>query len=342
MGREEGSDAPLVSVVIPTYERPDLLGDAVKSALDQTYESIEILVVNDGSATPAETAVADITALPKTDMTFLRHNENRGANAARNTGAKAANGDLVAFLDDDDYWHPEKIERQVTALEQAPDDVGVVFTGQLCVDETGSVTNTSHPVTDGNFIENLAEGATFGTFSAVMVRADVFQQAGYPDERFPCWQDREWYFRLADHYNFVSIPEALTIRRFIDTPQISDRFEARRDIAYPLMLEKHRQRVSKLGEQYERTFLMSLSTGVASSALHSERYLDAVRYFLKAIRYRPTTASLYAYLFVALGGKYTYKPAQALKQALNRVHHQVSDTPDQSLQLYHTGSDHDC
>ncbi|AQL41862.1 hypothetical protein BV210_03630 [Halorientalis sp. IM1011] len=317
-------DVPLVSVVVPTYERSAMLVEAVESVFRQTYGNVELLVVDDASELPAEQALAEVTPPADTDLRVLRHEENRGANAARNTGIEAARGEFVAFLDDDDYWRPGKLARQVSALRGADEAVGVAFTGLVYVDENGTTTATTSPVTDGDFLEQLVRGATFGTFSAVMARADVFDSAGLTDERFPCWQDREWYFSVAADYDYVSIPEPLTVRRYHDDRQISDDYEARRDVAYPLLVQKHRDRIAAVDPGYERTFLATLNRYVGLAALRSQRYFDGVRYLLRALRYDPTAAATYLYLLVAVGGRYTYEPARVCRRLFERVSHYVS------------------
>lgn len=323
-------DRPLVSVVIPTYNRPTLLADAVESVLEQTYDRIEIVIVDDGSTTHPETALEDaqlpLDGASSTRVVAIRvlnHDVNLGANVARNTGISASQGDYVAFLDDDDYWLSTKIERQVTVLENASDDVGIVFTGQRYVDRTETVTDIVRPKTEGDFTANLAQGADFGPFSTVMVRAEVFDRAGYPDEQFPCWQDREWYFRLATEYDYVSIPAPLTVRRFTDSPQISDQYEAKRDTAYPLLIEKHEQCVAALGRRYERQFRGELSRALGHDALVTGQYLESIRYLLRSLRYRPAVPSTYAYLLAALGGPYTYRLARVCNRTLTRLRNRL-------------------
>lgn len=112
----------LVSVIIPTYYRNDRLRDVIQSVEAQTYEPIEIIVVDDSGEAHARPVAEDF------DVTYLAHDENRGGNPARNTGIEAANGEYIQLLDDDDELHHEKIAKQVTLLKQSP-DVGVVYCG---------------------------------------------------------------------------------------------------------------------------------------------------------------------------------------------------------------------
>ncbi|MBX0293813.1 glycosyltransferase [Haloarcula nitratireducens] len=316
-------DSPLVSVVVPTYERPTFLVDAVESVLAQRYRPIELVVVDDGSTADVERALADATFGDESlsDLTryaVCRHDENRGANAARNTGIEAATGEYVAFLDDDDRWEPTKLTRQVAALRTA-DDAAVAFTGQRCVDASGTTTAVTRPPTAGDFLGNVASGAEYGPFSTVVVRANVFDEVGALDERFPCWQDKEWYVRLAAAFECVSVPDPLTVRRFTGHGQISDDYAQKRDVAFPLLIEKHRETVAEGGESYERAFLASLLRELAVAAARNGRRREAVTYLCRSLRHRPTRLRTYAYLLASLGGKYTWVPARACRRTLARA-----------------------
>ncbi|MEF8863316.1 MAG: glycosyltransferase family 2 protein, partial [Haloarculaceae archaeon] len=112
----------LVSVVIPTHYRNDGLRRAIESALSQTYEPVEVIVVDDSGEGHAEPVAREY------DVTYLAHEKNRGGNPARNTGIEAASGEHVQLLDDDDQILPEKLERQVPLLESDA-SVGVMYCG---------------------------------------------------------------------------------------------------------------------------------------------------------------------------------------------------------------------
>ncbi|MFC7008673.1 glycosyltransferase family 2 protein [Halalkalicoccus salilacus] len=244
MGKKTGS---LVTAIIPTYNRPDLLRGAVESVICQTYKNIELIVVDDHSPTPAESALSSISTSNLRSIQVIRHDKNKGANVARNTGIKNASGDFIAFLDDDDKWEPTKIERQVAAFQTADDSVGVTYTGQHFINEEGVTTSVHISKVGGDVTKRLLCGAQIAPFSSVMVRSDVIQRAGLPDERFPCWQDREWYVRLSQYCEFKPIPEPLAIRHVGKHEQIGDNYQQKRDEAYPLFLEKHRPLASKYG-----------------------------------------------------------------------------------------------
>ncbi len=109
---------PTVSVIVPFYNRRSFLPAVVKTVADQTYRNIQLVIVDDGSSDGLEEAVAALEdGLP---VRFVRMPENCGAALARNAGIDAAQGELVAFLDSDDEWHPEKIAAQVAHLSRSP------------------------------------------------------------------------------------------------------------------------------------------------------------------------------------------------------------------------------
>lgn len=307
------NELPLVSIILPTYDRPRLLLDAVESVAEQTYEDIELIVVDDHSPEPAE-EILDESAPDGLRWRCLRHESNEGANVARNTGIRASNGSYIAFLDDDDRWDPKKIERQIAAIEDSHSDVGVVIVGQKYVDDDGNQTATRRPSLTGDVTEEILRGRPAGSFSTVLVRASVIPEAGVPDERFPTWQDREWLLRLSKHCDFRSISEPLVIRTIGSHGQISDNFEGKSQISYPLFLEKHRSLAAEYG--CEGTLKATLAASVSRTGLSTGHYREAAKFALVAIRADPTLRSGYVFLLLSLGGRFTYRPAVRIKRAL--------------------------
>ncbi len=316
-GPPTDENQPRVSVVIPTYDRSEYLPEAVESVVEQTYDGIELFIVDDGSPEPVSEALPDCGLDRLDSVTFIRHNENRGANVARNTGIRAATGEYVAFLDDDDRWHESKISRQVETFESSAPEVGVVYTGKR-TDSPGG-TMVTEPTAEGDVVEALLRGTNFGQFSSVMVAADAIDAAGLPDERFPAWQDREWFFRLAKHCQFKPVQETLTFRRGGVPGNITSNFEAKRDVAYPLFVDKHYSFAREHGRYLARTFLASMRRNLARSAIRAGRYREARKYFLWAFLANPLFRPVYPHLIASLGGKWTYKAASQLRKTARRV-----------------------
>lgn len=309
------SGSPLVSVVIPTYDRPTMLREATESVDRQTHPNIELIVVDDASPAPAEATLADLDI--EVDVRIERHDENRGANAARNTGIEAATGDIITFLDDDDRWVPWKLERQVEAFDTVRPTPGVVLVGQRFVDDGGETIGRKDPEIDGAATAALFSGNVAGPFSSMAIRQDVIEPAGLPDAGLPSLQDREWLIRLSHHTRFHSIREPLVIRRMGSHDQIGDRFVERRDVTYHRMLEKHRDAAASYGRA--GSFHAGLALGVAASALRAGAYREARRFALRAIRADPTSLRAYGYALAAMGGGLTYRPARSIKHHARRL-----------------------
>lgn len=316
-GDGTGNRSPLVSVIIPTYGRNKRLRNAVHSVIDQTYENIELFIVDDGSPHPISESLRGIDFDSLHSATFIQHDENRGANAARNSGIRAATGDYIAFLDSDDRWDETKISRQVETFVRADPAVGVVYTGKKTESDYG--TNFTVPSAEGDICKDLLTGETFGQFSSVMVKSEVIEAAGLPDERFPGWQDREWFLRLAKHCHFQPIPDALTHRRVGLSDSITRNFEKKRDVAYPLFVEKHYSYAREYGFFLARTFLATLRYDLARSAVHAGRYSEGRKYFLLAFVAHPLHRPVHAHLLASIGGKWTYKPAAFLRRKFSTV-----------------------
>ncbi|MBU1691267.1 MAG: glycosyltransferase family 2 protein [Gammaproteobacteria bacterium] len=117
--------SPIITVILPTHNRPTLLREAAESVSRQTFLDWELIIVDDGSSPPVDIAAL---GLPKDKVRLFRHPVPRGGAAAKNTGIAAARGEIVAFLDDDDRYAPAYLERALWALEKNP-DIEVVFMG---------------------------------------------------------------------------------------------------------------------------------------------------------------------------------------------------------------------
>jgi glycosyltransferase involved in cell wall biosynthesis len=308
--------SPLVSVVVPTYGRePAQFRAAIESVREQTYEPLELVVVDDSPA-----GVSDwVTELDEfTRVERACDGDHAGAADARNTGIWLADGEFIAFLDDDDTWYPEKTARQVAAFEESPDDIGVVYTALEHVrDEDGRVLNRSDAAVTGDVTRDILTGSLLGTFSTLMVRASLVPKAGFVDRRLPILEDREWCLRLSRHCRFKSIRDPLVQYRRGDHEQLTDGFEQLRDVSVPRFERKHSELAASFGPDCKRGFLCSLQRVCAASALSSERYAEARRHATRALRYQPTDRRAWMYLLAALGGRHTHGPLRSLRRGIH-------------------------
>lgn len=201
---------PVVSVVIPAYGLPDYLNEAVESVCRQTFLDYEIIVVDDGSPE----GVVERYKLPQTAQLIV-HDHHGGAGAAtRNTGLRAARGKYVAFLDQDDIWLPETLERQVEALERNP-DIAIAFCHYTVVDENLTPLPVQRPPRRGvrDPLKKLISGCFIRTPSTVLVRRDAVEECGRFDESIVGGSDWDFYLRLARRHKFIAVPESLVLYR---------------------------------------------------------------------------------------------------------------------------------
>jgi glycosyltransferase involved in cell wall biosynthesis len=201
--RWKGSD---VTVVIPTYNRAALLEKAIASALAQTEPVGAIIVVDDGSTDDSRERVAALAA--RDPRISLRTQANAGANVARNTGVAAAATALVGFLDSDDRWMPEKIERQLAAWRARPDAVAS-FTGILAVDGDRPLYSYDIPVE--LTIDEIRRHNVLGSTSTALVRTDVLRAVGGFDPGLPSCQDWDLYLRLRRAGPFATVTDDLVL-----------------------------------------------------------------------------------------------------------------------------------
>jgi len=183
-----------VSCIIPTHNRAAFLADAISSALAQTYENLEVIVVDDASTDNTSDVVA---AFNDGRITYLRHSMNKGGSAARNTGILTSRAEYVAFLDDDDEWLPEKIAKQMKVLRSSAPEVGCVYTGYWDVDRSsGSYVGKQIPNRRGDLAKELQLENCIGSTSSVLVKRECLNEAGLFDESLPCSQDYDLWLRL--------------------------------------------------------------------------------------------------------------------------------------------------
>lgn len=306
-------DGPLVSVVVPSYDRPEFLRSAVESVLRQTYEPVEVIVVDDASAEPGTDALDGVSADSVRRLEVIRHDENRGGAAARNTGIDHSDGDLIAFLDDDDLFLGEKIRRQVAAIQSVEDERAVAYSGSYLLKRDR--VSVSHPPDHqpDDLTKELLLNNVVGSFSNVLVTRDAVEAVGPLDESFPSLQDTEWYVRLSRECRFCPVDEPLAVRRI---KRSHDRLgldrETTMEVAYPLFLEKFESTAAEYGEAFRREFCGRIHYRIGRYYLAGEQYGPARRHLLRAAVAYPWSSDHLKYAAVGLGGPLTYRLASTL------------------------------
>lgn len=196
-------DSPLVSVVIPTYKRPDYLIRAVESVLNQTYPNIEAIVVDDNNPeTEARRRTEDIMKQFEDDprVKYLKHEKNKNGSAARNTGARSSKGEYVAFLDDDDEYTPKRLEAMLKRFSKLSPDYGVCYSRYICRMPDGKEIISKEHREGDCFINALMKELKIGFGSNNLVLKSVYDAIGGFDESFKRNQDHEFLIRLLQKY----------------------------------------------------------------------------------------------------------------------------------------------
>jgi len=203
----------LVTAVVTTYNRPQLVRRAIRSVVAQTYEPLEIIVVEDGSDSGLE---AWLQGEELSHVRYVRHRENRGLAAARNTGLKLASGEYIAYLDDDDEWKPERIEKQMQQLARLTQEernrLGVIYCGQEVHFPGRSRVSIAHPRNEGNLRGAIKRQGAITLGSTCLFSKVALQRVGGFDEALPSSIDDDiWMALAANEYDAHVLDEPLVI-----------------------------------------------------------------------------------------------------------------------------------
>ena len=218
----------MVTVVITTCKRePLIIERAINSVVEQTYKEWELLIVDDS---PHDWILRNevketVKSFSKDHRVKYYENEsNYGACYSRNIGLKKANGDYIAYLDDDDEWLPDKLEKQVEAMKKASDEVALVY-GPYYEEneETKERKKIDVPLLSGFLYEELMrQGNFFGGMSMPLMKTQCVIDVGGFDELMPAVQDMDLWLRIALKYPVTSIPEPLIIYHVYAGEKISN------------------------------------------------------------------------------------------------------------------------
>jgi glycosyltransferase involved in cell wall biosynthesis len=215
---------PLVSVIIPTYNRGWILKEAIESVQFQTYRNFELIIVDDGSTDNTREVLEEF----KEELVVIRQ-KNKGVSAARNKGVSFSRGTLIAFLDSDDLWKPEKLANQVAFFESNP-EIHICQTDEIWIRKGKRVNPKKYHQKPSGMIFEQSLSLCLVSPSAVMMKKKLFHEAGGFDESFPACEDYDLWLRIGCRYPVPLIAKKLVIKRGGHEDQLS---------RYP-GLDKHR------------------------------------------------------------------------------------------------------
>lgn len=277
-----------VSVIIPTHRRPRLLVRSVRSVLTQTSEPDEVIVVDDANCDETRKVLKEFG----NKVLYVVNEQGKGAPSSRNIGAQVATGDFVGFLDDDDEWLPQKLEKQVERIQEK--NLDACFSQIQIVYEN---LNFSYPTNSRDvgdpLKEILKENFIGGTISA-LVKRDKFIKVGGFDESFPAREEYDLWIRLISSGGRIGIveePLAIAYRSFFGRLRISadiNNYEK----AIEMLNNKHKNLlISQLSPSESKERLKKQMDFLAAQAISINLGKVAFTYYVKSLLVKPSLKS---------------------------------------------------
>jgi glycosyltransferase involved in cell wall biosynthesis len=304
---------PTVSVIIPARDRAKVIGRAIASVLAQTFQDFELIVVDDASR---DGLAATITSFHDDRITLARLDSHGGAARARNAGITESRGEWIAFLDSDDEWLPDKLERQLTATGRSGASYDAVYSA--CYRQRDGESPEVRPkgeLPEGNLLDNLLRNKKGATASVYMVRRTALVRAKGFDERFPSANDIDLWLRLASmSCRFAAVQEPLVIKHDSGMDQIKQDAIAkaigfrRMDKRWgPVMKERlgeeayrrwYGRRLRTITQRQEEEFARFVSSGSRGDALRYAQHMTPLlpwsrHYVARALSFALAGRSLY-------------------------------------------------
>ncbi len=267
---------PLVSVIVPTYKRPNQIGRTIESVLKQTYSNIEIIVVDDnGRDSGFQKETFDAIKKYIENVKYIVHDINRGGSAARNTGWRKAGGKYITFLDDDDEIEPTKMEKQVECMERLNDEWGGCYTGYRLLRSDNSWQISSEKRSGDCYINALMRTMYIGGGSNLFLKKGAIDEIAGFDESFIRNQDIEFLVRFTHKYKLAYIDEILlTIHQ--DGVRKKRTFHEIDSYAR-YYLERFRKNIDELSLEDRERVIAVISLERFRTAIYSKKIIEGFR-----------------------------------------------------------------
>ena len=207
-----------ISVIIPTYNRKLFLIHAIDSVLNQTYQKLELIIIDDGSSDKS------IEYIKKKHPDIKIYKQfNKGVSSARNKGIKISSNKWIAFLDSDDRWHPKKIEKQVNYLEKNPGHK-ICHTDEIWIRKGIRINqHKKHKKYGGQIFDKSLDLCRISP-SSVIIHRDVFNKVGLFNEKLPVCEDYDLWIRITAKFPVLYLDEKLTIKYGGHLNQLSKKY----------------------------------------------------------------------------------------------------------------------
>ena len=267
--RTHGCSAPLVTVGITTFDRPEILPRAIESVLAQTYTCIELYVVDDHSPDRTREVVAKYT---DSRMRYHYNDTNSGVSASRNRVLEFARGKYIAYLDDDDAWAPEKLELQVQLAEQRSADCAVIYCGCIVENDDRKVLNVVLPSIRGDIRSHVTRGGLSTIPSSHLFRTELLRTFGGYDTTLRNHEEHDIWMNLAlCGYTADYINSSLVFARAHLGYRLTSDVEARWTATDQYLGKWHEHIVRWMGharaQRYEQEYRARVMSSVARESL---------------------------------------------------------------------------
>jgi len=301
---------PTVSVVIPTYNREQLIDRSIESVLSQTYQDFEIIVVDDAST---DNTKAVINSFDDDRIRYVRHSENKGEAAARNTGIKIARGEYIAPQDSDDEWFPQKLAKQIELLKNTSPKVGVAYTGFWKIENNEKTYIPFSWVNrkEGDIHKELLKGNFIGS-PATLIKKECFKKAGMFDERLFHLVDWEMWLRVSKYYHFKFIDEPLLVAHYGSDNVSTNQSEFIK--AQELILKKHFEDFSK-----DKELLVTYYVYIGDLLISVRDVKKGRSYLIKALKVSPLNIKLLLVALLTFFGQSLYNKAIGTYQKIKNI-----------------------
>ncbi len=298
----------LVSVIIPTYNRRNLLDNSIKSVLNQTYKNFEIIIIDDNSN---DGTYEYIKKINHDKIQYIKNKETMYAPRSRNIGISHSKGDLIAFLDDDDEWYPNKLEKQIKLFQDS--DVGLVYGGIDLFFEDYSLSYSTSPELKGDIYKNMLIKNYIGATPSVVIRRDILnnvcsKENEYFDPSFPARQDYDLWVRITEKCNVDFVRKPVLKQYYRNSiKRISSNVDNHIK-AHHLLDQKYKFSIESIlssSDKKERLISQYLFLGAQSIKINKRKL--ATKYYLEAFKIKRDIKSLIMYFVSFFGPKLMIK-----------------------------------
>lgn len=286
------SPLPKISIIIPTYNRSELLKRAIRSALNQSYSNLEIIIVNDASTDNTEEV---IHAFTDKRIRYIKHQTNQKLSASRNSGIKAATGEFICFLDDDDEMNSQKLKKQIDQFANSSPRTGVVYCGWQYMFNNKNVSSHT-PQFKGDVFNKFLEHS-FIVVHAPLTRKVCFEKVGLFDTSLESCEDWDMWIRISQHYDFDYVPNELVTVHIHEVERMSLSLQSK-ILARSKILDKYREQLQK----YPQAYSAQLGRlGILQYLAKDEQ--KGMRNIFKSIRHDYSRIKNYFYIILILCDK---------------------------------------